>query len=149
MAENSPYRPIEPIYKVLASLVVAYHRCAKTPETHAEWRDTHEERIQQIVADFLPSGSGWDHGSKIDLDASTDERLVFYGSYHHIDESGFYDGWTDHRITAKASLWADILIGISGRNRNDIKEYLSECFDCALRAKIQYSDDAGRYIGAE
>lgn len=137
----------EPIYRVLASAIGAMRNCDKHGNT--EWLERHRERIDQIVSDHLPSGAGWDCGTKIDLVKSTDERIVFYGSFHHMNDGGYYDGWTGHTITVRPSLWAGITISISGRNRNDIKEYLHEMFDCDLHAKIRWDDAAGRYVAAD
>ena len=140
---DKPYRPIEPVYRVLASLVDALSRC--TPEWDAEHRVT----IENFIDNFLPSGAGWDCGTKIDLGSSTGEKIVFYGEYHHMDDDGYYDGWTDHRIAVRPSLVFGISLAISGRNRNEIKDYLHEQFDCALRQNIQWSDDAGRYVSVD
>jgi hypothetical protein len=109
-----------------------------------EWRDRHESTIEQLVADFLPSGAGWDHGTKINFDRSTPEKLVFYGSYHHMNE-GFYSGWTDHTIIVRPSLVSDYVLAISGRNRNDIKDYLYQTFDYALRRMAYWRDTDSRY----
>ena len=88
--------------------------------------------------DLLPSGSGWDEGTKIDLEASHADKFVLYGSYRHMDECGGYDGYTNHTITVTPSLASDFNLRISGRNRNDIKDYLFQTFDYALRQDIAY-----------
>jgi hypothetical protein len=53
-----------------------------------------------------------------------------------MDEHGFYDGWTDHRITIRPSLVNDFDVSVSGQNRNDIKYHLAEVFDYALSQMI-------------
>lgn len=116
----------QPAYKILASLVQARTNCIKS--NNSEWKLKHEERIEQIVADFLPSGSGWDCGTKIDLGNSTGEKLVLYGEWHHMNDGGFYDGWAAHVITVRPSLAFDLSISISGRDRNEIKDYLRDTF---------------------
>ena len=118
------------LYQDLATAVGARLNCKASNNT--EWFDKWNARIKQLV-DLLPSGSGWDCGTKIDLDASHMEKLVLYGSYHHMDESGFYDGVTEHTVTVTGSLTSGIKIRISGRNRNDIKDYLYETFEYALQ----------------
>jgi hypothetical protein len=132
------------LYSVLASLVAARANCAKSG--NAEWFAKHTSRAESIVNDFLPSGSGWDNGTTIDLERSTSNRLVFTGSYHHMDESGGYDGWTDHTVTVVPDLCSGFTLTISGRNRNDIKDYLADLFIGAFSDQIEYDGATDRYV---
>ena len=117
------------VYQQIASLVTARANCLKSGN---EWAGKHEDTIKAIVNDYLPSGSGFDSGTQIDLDKSTGDKLVFYTSYHHMDENGMYDGWTEHHITVRASLHLGLRITISGPNRNDAKEHLYQTINGAL-----------------
>lgn len=127
----------------IARLLVASRNCEASG--NAEWLTKHRDRIEQIVDDLLPSGSGWDQGTKLDEGSSTENKLVFVGSYHHMDEGGGYDGWTDHKITVTPT-FAGVSVSISGRNRNGIKEYLSDLFyDHCSQLIVQ--NESGRYVG--
>lgn len=54
-----------------------------------------------------------------------------------MNENGYYDGWTEHTVTVVPTFdGVDIRIG--GRNRNDIKEYMHQTFDQALRTDVEY-----------
>lgn len=53
-----------------------------------------------------------------------------------MNENGFYDGWTEHTITVRADLAHGFKISISGRNRNEIKDYLHEVFSDCLETEI-------------
>lgn len=117
------------LYQKLASLVVARRNCIKSG--NSEWEGRHEDEILSLVKDKMPSGSGIDTGTKIDLDASTGEKLVFNCSYHHMNEHGYYDGWTEHKVTVRPC-FSGIDITISGRNRNEIKDYLADCYYLSL-----------------
>jgi hypothetical protein len=132
------------LYKELASAIDARKRCKETGNT--EWFERHSESIKQLVENFLPSGSGFDHGTRIDLDASHADKLVLFGSFHHMDENGMYSGWTDHTITATPSLIHGLNIRISGRNRNDIKEYLHEIFSADLHQTIVWDAEKSKWI---
>lgn len=90
----------------------------------------------------MPSGSGIDSGTKLDYGRSTPDKLVFTMSFHHMNDSGMYDGWTDHSITVKPSLVYGIEIGISGRNRNDIKDYLGDTYHAALTYVVDDAQEA-------
>ncbi len=101
----------------------------------AEWRDRWEDRIESLVREFMPSGAGFDNGTKLDLDASHSEKLVFTTAYHHMNEGGFYNGWTEHTVTVTPS-FTGFNLRISGRNRNEIKEYILEQFMYSLMADV-------------
>ncbi len=131
----------EPMYKTIAQLVGARINCLNTVEsrmqsTTKEWAITHGDRILDLVKEHAPSGSGFDRGTVIDLDKSTADRLVFHTSFHHMDEHGSYDGWTDHTVTVTASLALGFDFKISGRNRGEIKEYISDAFHTFLSTDV-------------
>ena len=54
---------------------------------------TADDRRRQL-AESLPQGSGYD-GAEISVE---DGGIVVSISYHHMDESGMYCGWSNHRI---------------------------------------------------
>lgn len=114
------------LYQVIASTIDARLRCKETGNT--EWFQNHTDHLKYIEKNFLPSGSGIDGGTNIRFDESTGDKIVLGCGFHHMDENGMYDGWTDHTITITPSLIHGLNIKISGRNRNDIKEYLHEVF---------------------
>ena len=86
----------------------------------------------QVLEDYLPSGSGIDSGCKIDIEKSGKSKVVINFSFHHMNENGFYDGWTDHKLMCKPVLYGDFEIKITGKNRNYIKEYLYDTFNYCL-----------------
>lgn len=111
----------------LSNVLQAFKNC----DPSNEWKAKHEARIETLC-ERLPHGSGLDNGVTFDREASSQDRLVFHTSFHHMDEHGYYDGWTDHTIIATPSFISGFQIDIKGKNRNDIKDYLhqlfSECF---------------------
>jgi hypothetical protein len=129
----------------LSSLSIAVANCVKGGME--DWEEKHRDSIAQIVADHLPRGSGWDHGTTFDIDASSTNRLVFSGSFHHMDEHGGYDGWTDHKIIITPT-FDGVDVDVKGRNRNGIKTMLGEDFYWCLTKKIGWDADANRYVRA-
>lgn len=125
------------IAQAIASQLDAMNRCRESG--NQEWATKWEESLFRIARN-LPSGSGIDEGTKIDLDASTPEKIVLIVNFHHMDTNGFYSGWTGHKITVKASLQFGIELKISGRNRDGIKEYLGETYSYTLEQ--EYKEDA-------
>lgn len=119
-----------PFYRGLAQIVDAYYRSEVS-----EWRMRHRNTIDKLVREIMPSGSGIDNGTQIDLAESTGERLVFTTAFHHMNDVGMYDGWTEHKVIVKPSLMYGFDVRITGRNRNDVKAYLHGVFDDALKTE--------------
>lgn len=122
------------LYQIIASMVDARLTCRA--RENIEWFKRHEDAIENLVREHLPSGSGFDSGTTIDLDKSTGEKLVFHTSYHHMTEHSYYDGWTEHDVVVIPSLIHKFITKITGRNRNDIKEHISETFAAALDIQV-------------
>lgn len=124
------------LYARIASTIGARANCAQKMDTHAEWFGRHSDKLREIERNELPSGSGFDSGTVIDLDASTDNKLVFTTAFHHMNDHG-YTRWTHHTVTVRPSFVHTLDIHISGRDYNGIKEYIAEVFDHALRQEAQ------------
>ena len=122
------------LYQELASRIDAMARCENT-EKH-EWFKKSEDLINKIM-ETAPSGSGIDNGTTLDLDKSTGEKLIFIFGYHHMNEAGYYDGWSEHTLIVKPSLQFGIDIRITGQDRNDIKDYLYQVYEPWLNQEIE------------
>ena len=124
----------QPLYKQIASSLQAYKTCI---ENHnSEWSIKHEERIESLVENYLPSGSGIDSGVQFDLDSSKPDKLVFTFAYHHMSE-GYYKKWTEHKLTVTPSLVHDFELKITGENYNDVKEYFYQIFNDAFSTIVE------------
>ena len=95
------------------------------------------EALGYIMANFLPSGSGIDSGCVIDPDKQKANRVVISCQFHHMNENGYYDGWTSHDITVTPAFGHRPDIRVTGRDRNGIKEYLADIFANALDRQIE------------
>lgn len=119
---------------LIASTLQARANCIRSG--NGDWRDRHEAALVQL-AQLLPSGSGIDRGTEIDIDASgpagskSIDRIVLTLGFHHMDEHRSYAGWTDHTITVRPA-FDGLQLTIGGRNRNGIKDYLYDVYDVAL-----------------
>lgn len=129
----------KPLYQEIAICLQAMINCEASGNT--EWFDRHEERIEELCKNHMPRGSGFDSGTTLDMDRSNPDRLVFTSAYHHMDENGYYDGWSDPVIvTVKPSLQFGIDIRITGIRRKDrwsCTDYFYETFDHALRQEVE------------
>ena len=84
-----------------------------------------EDRVKEIM-ESAPSGSGFDVGTELN-DKSTPQKLIFNTSYHHMDEAGFYIGWTDHKVIITPS-FNGMDIRVTGKDYNAIKDYIADVF---------------------
>jgi hypothetical protein len=117
------------LYQKLATLLQAIDNCQKSGNT--EWHEKHRETLHSLCSEHMPRGSGFDNGTT--LQESTPNRITFGTAFHHMDESGSYDGWTDHTVIITPDLVHGFNLRITGRDRNQIKEYMHECFAMALK----------------
>lgn len=121
----------------LSSLLQSIENCRNSG--NSEWLDKHETALETLVKNYLPSGSGFDSGTSFDAEESRPNKLVFHTSFHHMDEMGGYCGWTDHTVTV-TPCFEGFEISVSGRNRNDIKDYIVDVFNHALINCVSYDE---------
>jgi hypothetical protein len=121
------------LYQEFATTLQAYRNCVASGNT--EWQGKHLDKLERL-SEELPSGSGIDSGTKFDIDASTPNKLVFTLGYHHMNDTGYYDGWTEHRLIVTPDLASGYNLKITGRDRNQIKDYLYDVYGVAMSAEL-------------
>jgi hypothetical protein len=117
----------------LAFLVDQYHRQSSIS---AESAASYKERVEYLVNEELPSGSGFDCGTKINIEASNKDKLVFFTEYHHM-QNGMYTKWTAHRVIVTSSLAYGMELKVTGVNHNDIKPYIHDTFSHDLAKNVE------------
>ena len=128
------------LYEQIAGLVIARKNCETS--NNEEWLARHDEALDYIESQILPSGSGIDSGCTIDRDKSTENKIVINSSFHLMDDCGFYDGWMDFRVVVTSSLLFGACVDVKGRfsDRNykysGHKEYLQDVFDNCLNGSV-------------
>lgn len=134
----------------LASTVVsaceALRNCEGTP--NHPWTSRWASLLDAIEANLLPSGSGFDNGTKIDREATNPKRISLRVEYHHMTGTGFYDGWTSHSVTISPT-FCGCEVRVSGSDRNGIREYIGEIFNSLFceSNRIAYTfDDRGEAV---
>lgn len=121
------------IYIELARQIGRVHNLQN--HDHDQWLIVRDD-IDEFVKKIFPHGSGFDTGTKLDWDKSTPDKIVFNADFHHMDDNGYYDGWSEHTITVRSCMQFGFNLKIGGRNRNGIKDYISEIFDHILNSEI-------------
>ena len=140
--ENMKPKNEKPLFVHIADAVTARANCiarearGESP-TPSPWSDIWSERLEQAARDLLPSGSGFDAGTKIDLDASRADRVTLKTAFHHMDAHGGYDGWTTHKIHL-TPVFGGYAMRVTGKDRNGIKDYIADAVGEALDARVGY-----------
>lgn len=126
------------VYQQIASSFSAMLNCEKTE--NVDWYERHKETIEELVKRFLPHGSGFDCGTQFDFTYSKPEKLIFITHFHHMDENGFYDGWSeDIKIFVTPSLVFGFNLKITGirRKNKDESEFFYDTFYNALNQEVK------------
>jgi hypothetical protein len=100
---------------------------------NVEWIEKWSE-----LNNYLPDGSGFDAGCEIDVENSNETKIIILFSFHHLNENGYYEGWTDHKLTCRPT-FDGIDMKISGPNKNQIKDYLYDTFDYILNEEHDFT----------
>lgn len=119
------------LYQVLATVSQAQANAIKNGND--EWAGIWEDVLDKL-ADLLPSGSGFDSGiTAIRLDKG---NLILETAFHHMNEHGFYIGWTSHKIKVTPDLITGFNLEIGGRNYRDVKDYIGDLFNEVLNEEV-------------
>ena len=138
----------------IADQVERLHRVKAHPEKFVAYEVVHGkvglvEAIESELAqleEFLPSGSGFDSGTQIDSDSTGGKKIVFFTEFHHMDEAGSYDGWTDHKVIVTPTLSCSKFdIEVTGEDRNEIHEYIASEFAYAFEQRVasEFDNETG------
>jgi hypothetical protein len=122
------------VIESLAFTIGAIKNCQKAGNT--EWEQSHTEKLESLVSEYLPHGSGLDGIVEVDIDKSSENKVVINIEYHHMDEYGGYDGWTNHSLICTPSFIHGVDIRVTGKDRNDIKCYLEQIFHEHLSKEV-------------
>lgn len=125
---------LQPRYKLLAG-------CAGTKET--------DKNLLKFLMEDAPSGSGFDCGTEFCLEKSSGNKLVFVTTYHHMNHAGYYVGWTEHKVIITPSFFCDYDMRITGKNKNDIKDYIGDVFAFWLNEMLNVGEKVSKVITQE
>lgn len=103
------------LYQKISSLISSRNNCLKN--NNNEWYEKYTEKIEEITNKYFPSGSGFNGFYSFNLENSTPERLVFLCEYQHMNENGYYDGWSTLKVVIKPSLQFGFTFKLTGIQR--------------------------------
>ena len=123
------------IISVIASKLNAIENCVNTG--NIEWCQRHQESLDSLISEHMPSGSGFDSGTTLD-DSTRENRIVFNADFHHMNDAGYYVGWTNHQVIITPDLGMGFNIRITGKNRDYIKDHITDMFHHCLGEIIDF-----------
>lgn len=123
------------LYQAYASALLTIKNCENTGKPFPTDMQMRINKLNEL----MPHGSGLDGGSETRLlrNDSSSEKLVFPADFHHMNEHGFYDRWSYHRVIVTPSLLFGIILKVTGRDRNDIKDHIYQVFYDALMQEVE------------
>lgn len=135
------------LYAELFSLCAAIRNCQQSG--NAEWDNKHRNSIDRLSENYLPSGSGFDTGTTVNIDDTIKrmnnrrltECLILETSYHHMNDGGYYTHWSEHTVKVFPSLQFGFDLKVSGQNKNDIVDYIADEFSVMLDAEVWQTSD--------
>lgn len=138
---NPGIRP-RPVYVLLAIAAdsLSYLIASGRKEVDSPWIDRWDTRIEHLVKNHLPAGSGFDCGTQFLTEESGRDKLRFKTSFHHVSEHGYYCGWSEHTVTVKPDFCVGFTVTVSGKDTRDIKDYIAEVFREALTVQTEFTD---------
>jgi len=131
------------VVEALASSIQARINCVGS--NNDEWREKHEERIEKIARECLPSGSGIDAGCSVILEESTANKIVLSVPFHHMNDDGMYIGWITYRATARPSFIGGMTLHLEAINPFEIADEEdpdnADYFECMTESTMDYLAD--------
>jgi hypothetical protein len=107
-----------------------YSKLAKSikwiKDVNEDFYDQADQELEELKK-FLPYGSGFNSGSEICLEECQDEKIVILTWYHHMNERGYREEVTKHKVIITPS-FRGMNIKVTGKNKNIIKVYIADLF---------------------
>jgi hypothetical protein len=80
------------------------------------------------------------------LEKSAPDKLCFQVGFHHMNENGYYDGWSHFTLVVRPSFIDPCgTMLLKGRDRDQIKEYLYDVYNADLGQIIAWDWEDGKY----
>lgn len=132
------------LYSAIAQTCEWMRNLAKADaKMQQEWMPIAQRRLDSLEK-ILPSGSGI-YNTTIISDKTSYMRIEINFMYQHMDD-GYYTGSSGYRTIIKPSLAFGYTLSIFGNNKNQEKDYLSECFCDALDSEVIINEDGDAFI---
>jgi hypothetical protein len=99
------------------------------------------DKVDAVVKRYMPSGSGFDSGTSLNWVRSNANKLVFTTAFRQEGR------WPQHTVTVTPSFLYQFNIAVSGSNRDEIREFVSDEFAKCLRQEVGVKTKIVRRLG--
>ena len=106
-------------------------------------RERHNDVLDFIEKELLPSGSGFDSGTKINREKTTDTRIVLDTAVHPLTDAGYYTAWKHFSIIVSASHLFGFTVKSSKKLPWNIREWVLDTFNEVLDTEVEYYVEDG------
>lgn len=126
-------------YEAIASAWTARENCDKSGND--EWFCNWDTKLKKIERELLPNGGGFDCYPEII--SANDDKIIIHGSFHVMNENGYYDGWIEFSVIVRPSLQFGAYVEVKARGMKwprryaDMREYIQEVYAEALRSTTE------------
>lgn len=132
--DNNRY--IKPVYQLIASLIVAYKNCEASH--NLIWLNRHSQKIRHIFDSLEGAGFKFYY----ELDKSKENKIIFYGNYHKMNDTGYYDGYDNFKVIMTPDFingFSLRIISTDSKIKSEDREYYYDYLYNALSEKIDES----------
>jgi len=85
-----------------------------------------EKRIpEKLMRYYANSGSGFDKAIEVDWKNTSEKKVTINGSYHRMDDNGYYCGWVDFKVEF-TPVFGNTNMKVIGVRDSNLKEYISD-----------------------
>ena len=124
------------IYQELGSYINSYIWHTKNSNSDSTICENLVEKAEDLVKNHFPSGSGFDSGTSIVWDKCKHNKIVLKADFHHMDDNGYYCGWSEHEVIIVPSFTFGFDLHVTGKNKRNIKEYIEDTFYYVLEKEV-------------
>lgn len=127
----------------LCKAIVQSNDIVRSSATTENVWDQHDDILDFIEQELLPSGSGFDSGTKINREKTTDTRIVLDTAVHPLTDAGYYTAWKHFSIIVSASHLFGFTVKSSKKLPWYIREWVLDTFYEVLDTEVEYYVEDG------
>lgn len=124
----------------LSNYFRSWQNCRQT--NNILWLPKWKQAIDELLK-HLPHGNGInaEAGIQLDWENSTPGNLRFNFSYQHMNDHGYYDGWTEHELIIQSSSIGGFNLQVTIEGEVEDKDEIIEYLEQMLQSTFYYESD--------